>query len=137
MIRRPPRSTRTDTLFPYTTLFRSHQQIIGLGDRAADFMLDTLADGPFVEVFSSHQSSSPVILARSVPSLTCSPTRGARLATRPSKGAMMACSIFIASMTTSLCPLVRFSPSANTTALIFQGTCARREPEAPPNPQPP
>src|SRR3546814_8682789 len=25
MIRRPPRSTRTDTLFPYTTLFRSNQ----------------------------------------------------------------------------------------------------------------
>src|SRR3546814_11646429 len=25
MIRRPPRSTRTDTLFPYTTLFRSPQ----------------------------------------------------------------------------------------------------------------
>src|SRR3546814_2822361 len=25
MIRRPPRSTRTDTLFPYPTLFRSHQ----------------------------------------------------------------------------------------------------------------
>src|SRR3546814_12452514 len=28
MIRRPPRSTRTDTLFPYTTLFRSIQAII-------------------------------------------------------------------------------------------------------------
>src|SRR3546814_6345163 len=27
MIRRPPRSTRTDTLFPYTTLFRSHRWI--------------------------------------------------------------------------------------------------------------
>src|SRR3546814_6608599 len=27
MIRRPPRSTRTDTLFPYTTLFRSHQHV--------------------------------------------------------------------------------------------------------------
>src|SRR3546814_17991992 len=27
MIRRPPRSTRTDTLFPYTTLFRSQQFI--------------------------------------------------------------------------------------------------------------
>src|SRR3546814_14976903 len=27
MIRRPPRSTRTDTLFPYTTLFRSGRQI--------------------------------------------------------------------------------------------------------------
>src|SRR3546814_15792691 len=26
MIRRPPRSTRTDTLFPYTTLFRSYQR---------------------------------------------------------------------------------------------------------------
>src|SRR3546814_15636712 len=26
MIRRPPRSTRTDTLFPYTTLFRSDRQ---------------------------------------------------------------------------------------------------------------
>src|SRR3546814_4682591 len=26
MLRRPPRSTRTDTLFPYTTLFRSHHQ---------------------------------------------------------------------------------------------------------------
>src|SRR3546814_12039450 len=25
MIQRPPRATRTDTLFPYTTLFRSHQ----------------------------------------------------------------------------------------------------------------
>src|SRR3546814_15127501 len=28
MIRRPPRSTRTDTLFPYTTLFRS---VVGAG----------------------------------------------------------------------------------------------------------
>src|SRR3546814_20354137 len=29
MIRRPPRSTRTDTLFPYTTLFRSDEQVDG------------------------------------------------------------------------------------------------------------
>src|SRR3546814_7079136 len=29
MIRRPPRSTRTDTLFPYTTLFRSHRAVDG------------------------------------------------------------------------------------------------------------
>src|SRR3546814_15323552 len=27
MVRRPPRSTRTDTLFPYTTLFRSAEVI--------------------------------------------------------------------------------------------------------------
>src|SRR3546814_4502465 len=31
MIRRPPRSTRTDTLFPYTTLFRSHIAAISSG----------------------------------------------------------------------------------------------------------
>src|SRR3546814_16722702 len=35
MLRRPPRSTRTDTLFPYTTLFRSRErrQTIGRGLR--------------------------------------------------------------------------------------------------------
>src|SRR3546814_3569106 len=32
MLRRPPRSTRTDTLFPYTTLFRSID-VARLGDR--------------------------------------------------------------------------------------------------------
>src|SRR3546814_4515920 len=31
MIRRPPRSTRTDTLFPYTTLFRSPEERILAG----------------------------------------------------------------------------------------------------------
>src|SRR3546814_15140525 len=42
MIRRPPRSTRTDTLFPYTTLFRSSAyrhlppRFHGGGDAAAD-----------------------------------------------------------------------------------------------------
>src|SRR3546814_16756281 len=37
MIRRPPRSTRTDTLFPYTTLFRSRGvgRMAGLRDRPA------------------------------------------------------------------------------------------------------
>src|SRR3546814_15491574 len=36
MIRRPPRSTRTDTLFPYTTLFRSGQPNAS-GESAAFF----------------------------------------------------------------------------------------------------
>src|SRR3546814_1373383 len=31
MIRRPPRSTRTDTLFPYTTLFRSEREWAAVG----------------------------------------------------------------------------------------------------------
>src|SRR3546814_16268408 len=38
MIRRPPRSTRTDTLFPYTTLFRSP-------DRLARHLHDLLSPG--------------------------------------------------------------------------------------------
>src|SRR3546814_12767490 len=38
MIRRPPRSTRTDTLFPYTTLFRSPR----LSARVADQRLRLL-----------------------------------------------------------------------------------------------
>src|SRR3546814_12311867 len=33
MIRRPPRSTRTDTLFPYTTLFRSRRILVLRNDR--------------------------------------------------------------------------------------------------------
>src|SRR3546814_7006955 len=36
MIRRPPRSTRTDTLFPYTTLFRSHVEAADEVVRHAD-----------------------------------------------------------------------------------------------------
>src|SRR3546814_1316750 len=49
MIRRQPRSTRTDTLFPYTTLFRSHkEQLDGMmvGDSFANHftgMVDILA----------------------------------------------------------------------------------------------
>src|SRR3546814_8754107 len=36
MFRRPPRSTRTDTLFPYTTLFRSHVRAChGVQDESA------------------------------------------------------------------------------------------------------
>src|SRR3546814_10919963 len=54
MLRRPPRSTRTDTLFPYTTLFRStdpgrtevaarygrrnHRRIRVSGDRASELL---------------------------------------------------------------------------------------------------
>src|SRR3546814_4807773 len=35
MIRRPPRSTRTDTLFPYTTLFRSRNGLTALAPALA------------------------------------------------------------------------------------------------------
>src|SRR3546814_5815707 len=47
MIRRPPRSTRTDTLFPYTTLFRSRTYVLAGGFRrrlgAPAFALSTAA----------------------------------------------------------------------------------------------
>src|SRR3546814_8864691 len=55
MIRRPPRSTRTDTLFPYTTLFRSivqavadHQAVVAvlaLGDQSDLELRAVDADG--------------------------------------------------------------------------------------------
>src|SRR3546814_1593823 len=40
MIRRPPRSTRTDTLFPYTTLFRSAELV----DDAKSFLSGKATD---------------------------------------------------------------------------------------------
>src|SRR3546814_4696778 len=44
MIRRPPRATRTDTLFPYTTLFRSDDHRHRLGpDRHPPHRADGLA----------------------------------------------------------------------------------------------
>src|SRR3546814_14506430 len=45
MIRRPPRSTRTDTLFPYTTLFRSlaRLELAGLVTEAIDGNRDRAA----------------------------------------------------------------------------------------------
>src|SRR3546814_3663457 len=44
MIRRPPRSTRTDTLFPYTTLFRSlAHRIVALQDAGRVFPGDRRA----------------------------------------------------------------------------------------------
>src|SRR3546814_10503359 len=55
MIRRPPRSTRTDTLFPYTTLFRSARQVglrrgaVGLLDEA----LEAEAAGAAVNGFAA------------------------------------------------------------------------------------
>src|SRR3546814_13762359 len=45
MIRRPPRSTRTDTLFPYTTLFRSPVAGCSLRRSVADAPARAAADG--------------------------------------------------------------------------------------------
>src|SRR3546814_11973104 len=52
MIRRPPRSTRTDTLFPYTTLFRSAHAAIYDAVASLDRELDALpsASAPSVVI---------------------------------------------------------------------------------------
>src|SRR3546814_14987557 len=51
MIRRPPRSTRTDTRFPYTTLFRSHHEIYLKPADCLDVVQDlpSIFDEPFAD----------------------------------------------------------------------------------------
>src|SRR3546814_1853143 len=44
MIRRPPRSTRTDTLFPYTTLFRSLPLVLGNHDAMVQILLNLVTN---------------------------------------------------------------------------------------------
>src|SRR3546814_15146317 len=59
MIRRPPRSTRTDTLFPYTTLFRSAVEPDGFGERQDLLLAEAAA--------ARHQGEMEVlILARAL-----------------------------------------------------------------------
>src|SRR3546814_20520878 len=53
MIRRPPRSTRTDTLFPYTTLFRSPKKFLGIFGRS----------NPILTYFDRYLSSEAEIEA--------------------------------------------------------------------------
>src|SRR3546814_7181142 len=44
MIRRPPRATRTDTLFPYTTLFRYVRRVVGDADAQRDFQAGVVVE---------------------------------------------------------------------------------------------
>src|SRR3546814_5145272 len=50
MIRRPPRSTRTDTLFPYTTLFRSQ------------FGIQAVIASSFAEIFHANAMNNRLLL---------------------------------------------------------------------------
>src|SRR3546814_2771393 len=62
MIRRPPRSTRTDTLFPYTTLFRSNEvstllvQRVGAGSKTNEFNISSKVSGGFYFIRLSADS---------------------------------------------------------------------------------
>src|SRR3546814_1608253 len=81
MIRRPPRSTRTDTLFPYTTLFRSHMEMIvldklGVADQIKE-VLETVFDpeipvniielGLVYEIITKEDGTAKVIMTLTAP----------------------------------------------------------------------
>src|SRR3546814_9837847 len=68
MIRRPPRSTRTDTLFPYTTLFRSFDR------HDAPDVVDMAGDDMPAQLVADLQRAFEVQAAAGVPH----PRRGAR-----------------------------------------------------------
>src|SRR3546814_17133142 len=67
MIRRPPRSTRTDTLFPYTTLFRSSvlqflERITGVREpNITDWRRETFGDLTSVFRFDQPAGRPPVL----------------------------------------------------------------------------
>src|SRR3546814_8313258 len=72
MIRRPPRSTRTDTLFPYTTLFRSFLRLrdrvfrrpgVIAGERLVDAMREVVGD-PRIEELPNPFTAAAVDLER-------------------------------------------------------------------------
>src|SRR3546814_13199957 len=68
MIRRPPRPTRTDTLFPYTTLFRSIRIIVpyapgGIADILARMISPLLQDGLGQSVIVENKTGASGSLA--------------------------------------------------------------------------
>src|SRR3546814_9194639 len=66
MIRRPPRSTRTDTLFPYTTLFRSVGRL----------KINPLANWSRQDIaayFAAHDLPAHPLVADGYPSIGCAP----------------------------------------------------------------
>src|SRR3546814_7048561 len=79
MIRRPPRSTRTDTLFPYTTLFRSalffnarivcqFRRVLQLLAQFTDFVgLSLIVDGPAISPIAGFREKVVHMCLDSVP----------------------------------------------------------------------
>src|SRR3546814_11259272 len=84
MIRRPPRSTRTDTLFPYTTLFRSRRDLSPvLGDhRLGDDPVS--AGGNDIDPGDVRHPSDPYRKRR-----PCQPQRQDRKSTRLNSSPLM------------------------------------------------
>src|SRR3546814_11066049 len=79
MLRRPPRSTRTDTLFPYTTLFRSVSVSEGGSSWHAVLSLTRLQPGQRDLRLRAYARYRPVPPARA----SVAPAEGSRPSTRP------------------------------------------------------
>src|SRR3546814_6347684 len=69
MIRRPPRSTRTDTLFPYTTLFRSVPRVSPLSGHDSHAL--SKVQGPYHHARSEEHTSELQSLMRSSYAVFC------------------------------------------------------------------
>src|SRR3546814_14349614 len=67
MIRRPPRSTRTDTLFPYTTLFRAART--GERVRALITKVERNNRGPQILLSRAHPEFMKKLFAQEVPEI--------------------------------------------------------------------
>src|SRR3546814_13887984 len=83
-MRRPPRSTRTDTLFPYTTLFRS--RVTGalhvtryVRRAAATHRIETVGSASWI------RTNDPVINSHLLYRLSYRGTAGVRILVRPSR----------------------------------------------------
>src|SRR3546814_13055369 len=66
MTRRPPESTRTDTLFPYTTLFRSYimlKQMLLIGAAAVSFPALAQTTPPASDPMNPPTTTEPVTQA--------------------------------------------------------------------------
>src|SRR3546814_9136848 len=62
MILRPPRSTHTDTLFPYTTLFRSASKRIHMTREQAEGFYAVHKERPFFGELVDFMISGPVVV---------------------------------------------------------------------------
>src|SRR3546814_11356589 len=68
MIRRPPSSTRTDTLFPYTTLFRSVQLISAaeIKPKAIDWLWPGYLAGGMLSILAGNGGTGKTTIALSL-----------------------------------------------------------------------
>src|SRR3546814_11483971 len=88
MIRRPPRSTRTDTLFPYTTLFRSGRQLHAIATlvEQANANAEAAANRPVVtgeQIRTAATSVKDTVLRARRPRRDRNPPANRQLGPRP------------------------------------------------------